>query len=46
MFIVSLEMTSERKNQLLDWISLNEKVEDEYDAGLGAGLNGCSISWD
>ena len=38
MFIVTLEMTSERKDQLLDWISLNEKVEDEYDAGIQAGL--------
>lgn len=38
MFIATLEMTQARKDQLLDWISLKEKVEDEYDAGIGAGL--------
>lgn len=34
MFIATVEMTQARKDQLLDWISLNEKIEDEYDAGI------------
>ena len=38
MFIVTVEMTQERKVQLLDWISSDEKVTDEYDAGIQAGL--------
>ncbi|OPA72790.1 hypothetical protein BVG16_32135 [Paenibacillus selenitireducens] len=38
MFIVTVEMTQERKDQLLDWITSDEKATDEYDAGIQAGL--------
>lgn len=39
MFIVTVEMTQERKDQLLNWIDSHQKATMENDKGTLAGLN-------
>jgi hypothetical protein len=39
MFNVTLEITQDRKNQLLEWIVAHENATDEYGKGVLSGLS-------
>lgn len=38
MFNVTLEITQERRNQLLEWLTSHENAKGEYDKGFQVGL--------